>query len=127
MFEHHGHGVSIQRVQTFALRQGREQSCEDCLVLGRSRQIVFEIGKNLEMLRQFGIEGSEQKIQHSIAEQDDLQLERNRIGLQRHRAGEAEKSANILDRDLAAPRRSVRLSAAQLNGSCSTLLVSSKR
>ena len=105
MFEHHGHRVSIQRVQTFALRQGREQPCEDCLVLGRSRQIVFEIGKNLEMLRQFGIEGSEQEIQQAIAEQNDLQLERNRIGLQRHRAGEAEKSANILDRDLAAPQR----------------------
>src|SRR5450759_3245509 len=59
------------------------------------------------MLRQFGIEGSKQEIKQAIAEQDDLQLERNRIGLQRHRAGEAEKSANILDRNLTSPQRAL--------------------
>ena len=68
-------------------------------------EVVFEIGKNLEMLCHFGIEGCEQKIQHAIAEQDDLHLERDRIGLQGHRAGQAEKSANIFDRDLAPPQR----------------------
>ena len=96
MFEHEGHCIAIQGVQSVALREGRQQPREDRLVLGRSREIVFEIGKNLEMLRQFGIEGGEQKIQQAIAEQDDLHLERDRIGLQRHGAGQAEKSRRYL-------------------------------
>ena len=96
MFEHEGDGFAIQGVQSFALREGRQQPRENRLVLGRSREIVFEIGKNLEMLRQFGIERGEQKVQQAIAEQDDLHLERNRIGLQRHRAGQAEKSRQYL-------------------------------
>jgi len=68
MFEHEGHCIAIQGVQTFALRDGRQQLREDCLVFGCSREIVFEIGKNFEMLCHFGIEGSEQKIQQAVAE-----------------------------------------------------------
>ena len=59
------------------------------------------------MLADFRIEGGEQVIKQPIAEQDHLEIERDRIGLERHRAGEADKPADILDPDLALAQRRV--------------------
>ena len=72
----------------------------------RAIEVVLEIRENLEVLAQFRIERDEQEVEQTLAEQDDLHLDRNRIGLQRNGAGQPQKPCNILDRDVAAAQAS---------------------
>src|SRR3974377_324566 len=73
-------------------------------MLGRANEIILEICQHLEMLGEFWVECGEQEIQKSLAEQDNLDLERDRIRLQGNGAGQAEEAPDILDSDLAAPQ-----------------------
>ena len=52
-----------------------------------------------EVARQVGIGGAEHIVQRSIAEQNDLDIERDRIGLQRHGGGHADEAGHVLDDD----------------------------
>ena len=75
---------------------------------GVARKVVFEIGAaQLEMLAQLGIGRAKQEVEHPVAEQHDLHLQRNRVGLERDRVRQADEASDVLDRDLAAPQRAL--------------------
>ena len=68
----------------------------------RTLDIVIEVGQHLEVLRGIRIGRGQQVVQHAVAEQHDLHVERDRIRLQRHRRGHAHEPRGVLDHDLLA-------------------------
>ena len=97
--------LRVERPEAVAARQRTHQPSEDRLVLRGARQVVLEIGENLEELAEVRVPGGEQEIEQAVAEQHDFHPQRNGVGLERNRAGQAEKAADVLDDDLAAPQR----------------------
>ncbi len=59
------------------------------------------------MLAEIRVQGGKQEIEQAVAEQHDFDPQRNGIGFERNRAGQAEKAADVLDGDLAAPQRAL--------------------
>ena len=125
VFEDETDPVAVDRPQAVAPDDGRNQPRVDRLARGRAIDIVLEIGEHLEMLADFRVEGGEQVIKQAIAEQDHLEIERDRSG----------SSETVLVRPMNRPTssisisrwRSVRFSADQLNGSISRRRTSSSR
>ena len=56
MFDDPRHRRAIQCEQAFALHGRGDQASEQGLVVGRTRQVVLEVGEKLEMFAQLGIE-----------------------------------------------------------------------
>ena len=71
----------------------------------RTTDIIIEIGKNLEMLAKIGVERCQQVVEEALSENHDPDVERDRVGLERDRAAQAEKPARVLDDDLPPPER----------------------
>ena len=57
------------------------------------------------MLSHVRIEGGHEVIEQPVAEQDHFDVERDRVGLKRHRAGQADEAPDILDPDLTLAQR----------------------
>src|SRR3974390_1935812 len=93
---------AVKGFQFVALREGRQKPRENSLVFWRSREIVFKICKNLEMLRELGIECGQHEIQEAGAKQHDLYVERNRVGLKRNGACQTDKPRHVLNGNFAA-------------------------
>src|SRR5581483_10738909 len=93
---------SIERLELLVARDRRYEPCVQSIVFGRASDVVFEIGGDLEEGVEIGVERLEQVEEQPIAEQDDLHVERNRLGLERDRAREAERLPERLDPDLLA-------------------------
>ena len=105
MFEHEGDAVAVDRLQPVAPDDRRHQPRMDRLALRRAVDIVLEIGQHLEMLADIRIEGGQEVIEQPVAEQDHLDVERDGVGLERDRAGQADEAPDILDPDLALAQR----------------------
>ena len=59
MLDHPRDGGAIERFRPSLPCHAADHAGEQHLVLGRSLQVILEIGEHLEMPRQFGIEGAE--------------------------------------------------------------------
>jgi len=77
------------------------------LVVRRAVDIVLEIRQHLEVLADIRVERRQQVIEQPVAKQDDLDVERDWIGLQRHRVRDPDEPADVLDLDLALAQRSL--------------------
>ena len=104
VFDDPSERFAIERPEGVAFGDRGRQTAENRLVLRRSGKIVLEVDENLEVLAEFGVQRAKQEIKQAIAEQHDLHLQRNGIGLERNRAGEAEEAADVFDHDVTLPR-----------------------
>ena len=84
--------------------------------LRRARDPVLEIGGDLEQLGEFLVLGAQQVIERGRPDQHDLEVERDRLGLQRHRARHAEQLLRRLDADLAGVERPLQRGPAEIAG-----------
>ena len=90
---HPEHGVAIERPQRVLARQGRDERRVAAPVLRRGRHLIVEVSRDLEQLCELRIERAEQVIEQRLAQENDLHLKRGRLGIQRDRAGQAERLA----------------------------------
>ena len=72
-----------------------------------ARHVVLEVRRDLEQLVEIGVEVLQQVIVHALAEQHDLQRQRDRLRLQRQVADQAHQLRQRFDRDLARLERAL--------------------
>jgi hypothetical protein len=107
VLDHPRHRAAIERPQLFAPHQGADQARVQQVVVRRALHFVLEVGRHLEQLAELRIVLGEQVIQHAVADQDHLGVERDRLRLQRHGADQAVHLAERLDADLAGGQRAL--------------------
>jgi len=98
-----------ERLQAFAAADRRDQPRVEHRGLVGPLQFVFEIGGDLEQLREFRIVGREQVVEMPLPDQQHLNVERYGLRFQRDRGDEAERLRERLDRDLAGAERPLQL------------------
>ena len=103
MLDAAGDPAAIDRQQVLVARYGGDEAREQLLVLGAAVEAVLEIGNHLEQIPEVRIVGVQQVVDEAVAEQDDLDVERDRLGRKRYGAYEAVHFADGFDADL--PRR----------------------
>ena len=104
MFEDAGHGAAVERHQPGVPGQpGDEPGVKHGVVLG-VLDPVLEVGGDLEQLAELGILLGEHVIEHGLADDDDLDVERDGLGLEAAGADHAERLAGRLDADFSRPQ-----------------------
>jgi hypothetical protein len=72
-----------------------------------ARHVLVEVDHHLEQLAEFRVEVVQQVVDHSLADQHHLDVERDRLGLERHGADQAQHLSERLGADLARAQRAL--------------------
>ena len=102
VFDHACHRAAIQRQQVSFACQSGDDPRQRRLVLRGARDRVVEVRQHFEMLRELRVGVGQEMVQRALAEQHDLDVERNRIGFQRDRRSLAAEAGGVLDGDFLA-------------------------
>ena len=95
------HGGRVERLEAVLLDHRRDQPRVGIVVLRRALDGVVEVRLHLEEPREVGIVGGQQIVELAIAEQHHLEVERDRLGIERLRRDQARHLGRLLDADLA--------------------------
>ena len=71
-------------------------------VVGSALHLIVEVRQHLELARQIGIDRGQHVVKVPVAEQHDLDVERNRIRFERYRRRQANEARQVLDEDFTA-------------------------
>ncbi len=93
------HRRGRQRPQPAALRHRRDQACVGGGVLRVALDLALHVGVDLEELRKIRVVLAQQVIDEALADQHHLEVQRHRLGLELHRAGETDDVGQRLDAD----------------------------
>ena len=96
-----GAGGALEGEQIFLARQGGDDAGVVEVAGGGARQLVLEVSNHFEQLGEVGVVGLQQVIQLALADQDDLDVERDRHGVERHRVDQRQHLAERFDPNLA--------------------------
>ena len=96
-----GHAVALDRAQLLAALQAGDQAREQRHVLFVARQLLGEIRGHFEQQGEFRIVFLEQVVQLAAADQHHLEVDRDRLRLQRDGADQAELTLDGFDAQLA--------------------------
>ena len=107
MLQQQRDAVARDRLEAVMRHDRRNQPSVQRLARGRAVDLVLEVGEHLEVLADLGIERHQQVVEQPTAEQNDLDVERDRVRLERHRAGQADETTDVLDPDLALAERAL--------------------
>src|SRR6516162_4288861 len=77
---------------------------------------VVKIGRNFEQFFEIVVEGAQQIVDERRAKQHDLDVERDRLGLQRHGARQAQQLLQALEVDLPGIERALQGGPAEISG-----------
>jgi len=116
---------AVDRPQPLTLLQGADQPRVQQVAVGAALHVLVEVGRDLEQQAELGVVGLEQVVEETVADQHDLEADRDRLGLERGGGGEAEQALERLDAHLAA--FSARFNPSQAKGLISTFAASSSR
>ena len=102
-------GGAVERQQAVPPRQRRHQPGEARHALGVAVHAVLEVHGHLEQIEEVRVVLGQQVVEHPVADERDLDVERDRRWLQRHRADQPERRAQGLYSQLAAVQRPLEL------------------
>ena len=105
--DHPAHRTAVQRQQLVAAGQRGQQARIQQVVLRVALDAVFKVRRHLEQLAKLGVVVLQQVVQKAVTKQNDLDVQRYRLRLQRHGADQAHQLAHGLDANLARLQRSL--------------------
>jgi hypothetical protein len=100
---HPGHCCAIEGTQVLAARDSGDQAGIELIVFVRPGHLIVEIGLHLKQLAEVWVVLVEQVVQEALTDQDDLHVQRNRLGFQGYRADQAQGLTERLDAHLLGP------------------------
>ena len=100
--EHARHRVAFERQQLVAARPRGDEAGEQQVGFRAAFQVLLEVGGDAKQPAEIRVVGLQQIKQQPLADEDYLQLERYRLGLERQRAHQAVDLAQGFDMDLMA-------------------------
>ena len=116
LLDHPGHRVAVERPQLLAPADGADQPRIEQRRLGAPLDPVVEIGGDLEQLGEFLVMVAQQVVESRRTDQHDLDVERDRLRCERHRARHAQQLLQCLDADLAGIERALQRGPAVIAG-----------
>ncbi|MFO1427355.1 MAG: hypothetical protein U1F11_10370 [Steroidobacteraceae bacterium] len=99
--------VAIQRPQAGLARERREQLRGTGQRLGGAIDVLVEVRHDLDERREVRVVFGQQVVQQSRSDERHLDVERDRLGLDRHRADQAQRLPERLDAQLACEQRAL--------------------
>ena len=101
MLDDPGHRVGGEGGQLVLAGDPGDEARVELLVVGGAVDHAVEVGLDLEQFLEVGVLAVEQVVDEGLADEHDLGLEGDGLGVERGRHGEAHLLGDVLDADLA--------------------------
>jgi hypothetical protein len=102
MFDSPADAAPIERTKLFLCGNASDQASQHRFARRGPTGLVIEIRQDLEVLSNIGIQRSQQMIEHPVAEQHHLHVQRDGIRFKRNSRCPPDEPGDILDRNFLA-------------------------